>query len=72
MPMAYFQKVAVAGPGKALFVVGSTLEFWAEIAPGGLSLLRFIEKMSAFRHSENEEKERIYLKGIFEGHTMVD
>jgi hypothetical protein len=34
MPTAYYQKMPVAGSGKALFVVGSTLEFRAEIETG--------------------------------------
>jgi hypothetical protein len=67
MPTAYYQKVPVAGPGKALFVVGSTLKFGRRLKLGGLSLLRFVEKLSAFRHCKNEEKERTYSKGILRG-----
>jgi hypothetical protein len=40
------------------------LNFARRSKPGGLSILRFVAKVSAFRHWENEEKERTCLKGI--------
>jgi hypothetical protein len=39
------------------------LKFGRRSKLGGLSLLRFVGKMSAFRHWENEENERTCLKG---------
>jgi hypothetical protein len=58
------QKGPVAERGKALFVVGSTLEFGTDFETGGISLLRFVAKMSAFRHWKNEEEKRRNSKGI--------